>query len=388
MPIADTYVPLKSSGNGSTQDFSFNFYIGSTANLRVYEEDDVTLVQTLKTLGSDYTATFNDDTPGGNVHFLVAPAAGKSIIRARSIPKTQETPLKTSSGFKAEVVQTIVDKLTALVQDVGEIASRAIKLPIGSSSSVVIPAPSAGKAIVGNQTSNGFVNSEVDLTTLEDKVDDVDAAVAAAEAAQSASESAQSSAEAAQAAAEAAAGSLTYASQAEAEAGTEAAKAMSPLRTKQAIDALQRAIASQAEAEAGTDNTKTMTPLQVKNEVQKAGAVAIPGGNISALVTGNWTIGTNQQYCNTVYQAATDMVVIVTSVGANSAGDYGASILSDASNPPTKTVAQLAKLGMTLTGRLYLSCAAVIKKGQYWKVATTQSGSGDYNTVNYAPIGA
>lgn len=205
MPIADTYVPLKSSGNGSTQDFSFNFYIGSTANLRVYEEDDVTLVQTLKTLGSDYTATFNDDTPGGNVHFLVAPAAGKSIIRAREIPKTQETPLKTSSGFKAEVVQTIVDKLTALVQDVGEIASRAIKLPIGSSSSGVIPAPSAGKAIVGNQTSNGFVNSELDLTTLEDKVDDVDAAVAAAEAAQSAAQAAQTAAELAETNAEAAA---------------------------------------------------------------------------------------------------------------------------------------------------------------------------------------
>lgn len=54
------------------------------------------------------------------------------------------------------------------------------------------------------------------------------------------------------------------ASQAVAEAGTDNATLMTPLRVAQAIDAQYAApaIASEAEAEAGTDNTKMMTPLR------------------------------------------------------------------------------------------------------------------------------
>lgn len=59
------------------------------------------------------------------------------------------------------------------------------------------------------------------------------------------------------------------ASQAEAEAGTDNASAMTPLRTAQAINAqtTERAIASQAEAEAGLINTVDMTPLRVAQAI-------------------------------------------------------------------------------------------------------------------------
>jgi hypothetical protein len=163
MPIADSYEPLKSSANGSTQDFSFDFYIGSTSNLRIYEEDDVTLVQTLKALTTDYTATFDDETPGGNVHFLVAPAAGKSIIRAREIPKTQEVPLKTSKGFQALVLQNIVDKLTALVQDVSEAVNRAVKLPLGTTvTAVTLPEPEDDSLIAWDGVAGAMKNLAAD----------------------------------------------------------------------------------------------------------------------------------------------------------------------------------------------------------------------------------
>jgi hypothetical protein len=60
------------------------------------------------------------------------------------------------------------------------------------------------------------------------------------------------------------------ASQAEAEAGTAADKAMNPLRVAQAIAALApggTAIASEAEAKDGTDNTKVMTPLRTAQAI-------------------------------------------------------------------------------------------------------------------------
>ena len=59
------------------------------------------------------------------------------------------------------------------------------------------------------------------------------------------------------------------ATQAQAAAGTENTRTMTPLRVAQAITALSPAptIASQAEAEAGTDNTKFMTPLRTSQEI-------------------------------------------------------------------------------------------------------------------------
>ena len=59
------------------------------------------------------------------------------------------------------------------------------------------------------------------------------------------------------------------ATKAEAEAGTDADKVMTPLRTKEAIDknAVFSDIATEAEARAGTDNTKGMTPLRTKQAI-------------------------------------------------------------------------------------------------------------------------
>ena len=64
---------------------------------------------------------------------------------------------------------------------------------------------------------------------------------------------------------------VTAATQAEAEAGTDNTKAMTPLTTAEAIAVLQlfTAIASQAEAETGTNNTKGMTPLRVRQAIIK-----------------------------------------------------------------------------------------------------------------------
>lgn len=68
-------------------------------------------------------------------------------------------------------------------------------------------------------------------------------------------------------------GTFDVASQAEAEAGVNNVKGMTPLRSKQQIDAR---VASQAEAEAGTDATKLMTPVRV---AQAIAALAPDGGS-------------------------------------------------------------------------------------------------------------
>lgn len=64
-----------------------------------------------------------------------------------------------------------------------------------------------------------------------------------------------------------------FASQTEAETGTANDKIMTPLRSKQALDAL-RALASQSEAQAGTNNTKVMTPLRTKEAIDSQRGLA------------------------------------------------------------------------------------------------------------------
>ncbi len=64
-----------------------------------------------------------------------------------------------------------------------------------------------------------------------------------------------------------------FASQAEAEEGTINTKYMTPLRSKQAINAVV-VIASEEEAAAGTNNTKYITPLRAKQAINAAVVIA------------------------------------------------------------------------------------------------------------------
>lgn len=76
-----------------------------------------------------------------------------------------------------------------------------------------------------------------------------------------------------------------FATQAQAEAGTDTEKVMSPLRTKQQIDARR---ASQAEAEAGSDAEKISTPLRVAQQTTAritSQAVAEAGTDNDKLMT-------------------------------------------------------------------------------------------------------
>lgn len=77
---------------------------------------------------------------------------------------------------------------------------------------------------------------------------------------------------------------VVLATKAEAEAGVENTKYMSPLRTKQAID-FQRppqGIASQIEAEVGTENTHMMTPLRTAQAISVRTS-GVPQGRLTLL---------------------------------------------------------------------------------------------------------
>jgi len=157
--INDNYLPVKLIGNGTTVDFSFNWNVLSSAYCRVYLETIASGVQTLQTLGSDYTLVFDD--AGGTVTFATAPTNAYNIIIAREIALSQEKPYTTSKGFDGKSMEDSLDKLTAEVQDVTALAKRAVVLPLGSPlyGALELPIPVADKALIWNATADGLVNS-------------------------------------------------------------------------------------------------------------------------------------------------------------------------------------------------------------------------------------
>jgi hypothetical protein len=70
-------------------------------------------------------------------------------------------------------------------------------------------------------------------------------------------------------------------------------------------DGIFSEIASQAEAEAGTDNTKGMTPLRTKQEIEKSGLYSVPAANLPTIAINKG--GTGQ----TTAQAAIDALTAV-----------------------------------------------------------------------------
>jgi hypothetical protein len=106
-----------------------------------------------------------------------------------------------------------------------------------------------------------------------------------------------------------------YASQVEAEAGTENTKLMTPLRTAEAIAALGGGgggtFASQAEAEAGTDTTKYMNPLRTAEAI-----AALATGTGDVTLTGTQTLTNKTLSTGTVFSAAPTMTL-----GSDGTGD-------------------------------------------------------------------
>lgn len=164
MAIQDNYVPVKTSGDGVTANFSGNWNIIALGFQRVYWEDKTTGVQTLKTYGSHYTMVF--DASGFTVTFTGGniPPSTVWVVIGREISLTQEAPYKTSTGFDGKVIENSFDKITAITQDLQDQINRAPKLTLGSTIVLTIDEePEDGKALIGNAAGTGYINSDANF---------------------------------------------------------------------------------------------------------------------------------------------------------------------------------------------------------------------------------
>lgn len=142
MTVSSTTARASYTGNGTTTVFAVPFYFLAAADLRVILRSGTTEV--VQTLTTNYSVTGAGVASGGSVTMLVAPAAGTTLTILRNTPTTQETDLLPNDRLPAESLEGALDKLTMLVQQVDEVADRALQFPASDpAASPTIPAATA-----------------------------------------------------------------------------------------------------------------------------------------------------------------------------------------------------------------------------------------------------
>lgn len=170
MSIANSYAPIKTSGDGSADDFSFNFSIYAKSDIKVSWIVKTTGVATVKTLGTHYDVSINLVTEGGVVTFDPAhiPPSTVWVYLESNIPDTQPTNFGVDSKLSEKSVERMGDRQCRLLQQTNRQLARSLKLPVGSTLfDFLISSIEAGKYLRINQTADGVEMGTPSVTTTD-----------------------------------------------------------------------------------------------------------------------------------------------------------------------------------------------------------------------------
>lgn len=121
-------------GNDVSTSFSFAFKVFSSGDVIVVltnpSKEESILVE-----GDDYTVTLNDDqdtSPGGSIEKTSALADGYLLTVTSGMENLQPVEITNLGGFYPSVLNSALDRMTILIQQVSEQVDRAVKTPISS----------------------------------------------------------------------------------------------------------------------------------------------------------------------------------------------------------------------------------------------------------------
>lgn len=153
------------TGNNVTVVFAFTFKVFAEEDLLVVITDDAG-VDTTGVLGTDYSVVLNADQdadPGGEITYkqsgvAVALPTGYKLTATSALEELQPVVLTNLGGFFPAVINTALDRLTILIQQVSGALTRSIKIPVSTAGSAPVLAEYLdGKAIVYRSSDNSFV---------------------------------------------------------------------------------------------------------------------------------------------------------------------------------------------------------------------------------------
>lgn len=128
---SETRVAGPFDGNDSTVSFPFTFKVFDSDEVRVVAETGA--VETDLELGTDYTVTLNADqnaSPGGSVVLVDPLATGARLTLTSALEMLQPVDLTNQGGFYPRVINSALDRLTILLQQLASVVSRTLKFPL------------------------------------------------------------------------------------------------------------------------------------------------------------------------------------------------------------------------------------------------------------------
>jgi len=360
-------------GNGSNLGaFSFSFKVLAATDIKV------SVATTVKTVTTHYTTSLNADGTGSVTFTSGNAPANNAIITIESDQAIERTTdYSTGGDFTAASINDALDRLTINDQQIETLLSRNVQLAstvnrttsgTGTSGPLFFPYADT----VGDQA-NKLIAYDSNGTALETTTGKVNSAsVTSSTVGAGGSATASVTFTASTGALAFALGIPTGATGATGAAGD---------------DAVFSAIASQAEAEAGSDNTKGMSPLRVKQAVDGFGLIASNNlSDVASASTARSNLGLANAVHTNVQQTFTKAQVPSTSTAALSASsgvlDFDTFTnfiitLASGSNTLAAPTTEASQIGQ---------CGVIIFIQPSSSSAGTLSLHGDYETAGAAGI--
>ena len=149
--------------NGTNTSFDFPFAIFKSEDLKVY------FGSTLQS-SDTYTVTIDTQNNCGSVSFQTAPASGTVITLNRELAIARTSDFQEGASLRADVLNDELDYQIACQQQIADNLNRSMVLPpyaVDNNVDLILPTPSAGKAIVWNASGTNLENSTVSINALE-----------------------------------------------------------------------------------------------------------------------------------------------------------------------------------------------------------------------------
>lgn len=119
------------NGNGSTDEFDYDFRVNDKTHLLVIHTDEDAAETTL-TVDVDYTVNNVGNENGGTITVTTPPATGEKITIKLNQPLTQDDEFTNQGPYLSEVTEARFDYVTRLIQQVSERVDRAVVVDISS----------------------------------------------------------------------------------------------------------------------------------------------------------------------------------------------------------------------------------------------------------------
>ncbi len=174
MTVSDTANIIQYAGTGSTATFSTGLIVFyDDTDLIVTERVVSTGVETILTLGVGYTVTGGSGAAGSITLLAGNLPATKTLTIERSIPYSQSSDYKEGEAILAEELETSLDRLAIMAQQNNSASSRSLKLSSTLPTSivpVVTQAPVDGQILAWSGASGNIVNAEIASSNTIDAV--------------------------------------------------------------------------------------------------------------------------------------------------------------------------------------------------------------------------